>query len=366
MAKKGLIAKAMLLPCSKLYGGITYMRNKFFDWKLLKEVEFDIPVISVGNLAVGGTGKTPHVEYLIQAFRRTHHIAVLSRGYRRSTKGFVVAGRNTTPRDIGDESYQIYSKFGSDVVVAVCEDRVFGINELKRIDPKIDLIILDDAFQHRYVKPTVSILITEYSNPVHTDSMLPYGRLRESAHGINRADIVIVSKCPPTLRPFDYRSVKNDYNLFPCQFLYFSRYRYCPLQPVFPDVATSVPYLDWMTASDSILAVAGIGNPRPFVRHIKSSGAKVKVDIFADHHQYTKKDIEYLLQRYNQLKGKQRIIVTTEKDAVRLAANPYFPHELKAVTFFLPVEVEFEHSTNDTPLPDVILKLLRDRNLNKD
>lgn len=359
MKEKSLLAKMLLLPCSKIYGGITYMRNKFFDWKMLKEEEFDVPVITVGNLAVGGTGKTPHVEFLVQAFKRTHRIAVLSRGYRRDTKGFIIAGRTSTPRDIGDESYQIYHKFNGEVLVAVCENRVFGINELLRLDPKIDLIILDDAFQHRYVKPAISIVITEYNNPVSKDHMLPYGRLREPARGINRADIVIVSKCPRKLTPLDYRSVINDYNLFPSQHLFFSHYKYMPLQPVFPDVATSVPYLDWLTEGDTILAVAGIGNPRPFVRHLKSFGAKVKVDIFADHHQYNKKDIEYILDRYRSLKGSQRIIITTEKDAVRLAANPYYPHDLKAVTYFLPIEVEFIEHSSEPPIMDMLEKDLR-------
>lgn len=358
MKQRSLIAKMVLLPCSKLYGGVTYMRNKFFDWKVLKEVGFDVPVITVGNIAVGGTGKTPHVEYLVGAFRRNRKVAVLSRGYRRNTKGFIIAGRTSTPRDIGDESYQIYHKFKGEVTVAVCEDRVFGIRELMRLDPGIEMIILDDAFQHRYVKPAVSIVITEYNHPLSEDRMLPYGRLREPARGINRADIVIVTKCPAGMTPWDYRSVINDYNLFPSQHLFFSHYAYQPLQPVFPDVATSVPYLDWLSSGDSILAVAGIGNPRPFVRHLKSLGAKVKVDIFADHHQYNKKDIEYLLERYKSLKGKQRIIVTTEKDAVRLAANPYFPHELKAVSYYLPIQVEFENPGGEQPLETVIEKAL--------
>lgn len=358
MKQRSLIAKMVLLPCSKLYGGVTYMRNKFFDWKVLKEVGFDVPVITVGNIAVGGTGKTPHVEYLVGAFRRNRKVAVLSRGYRRNTKGFIIAGRTSTPRDIGDESYQIYHKFKGEVTVAVCEYRVFGIRELMRLDPGIEMIILDDAFQHRYVKPAVSIVITEYNHPLSEDRMLPYGRLREPARGINRADIVIVTKCPAGMTPWDYRSVINDYNLFPSQHLFFSHYAYQPLQPVFPDVATSVPYLDWLSSGDSILAVAGIGNPRPFVRHLKSFGAKVKVDIFADHHQYNKKDIEYLLERYKSLKGKQRIIVTTEKDAVRLAANPYFPHELKAVSYYLPIQVEFENPGGEQPLETVIEKAL--------
>ena len=362
MKQRSLFAKMVLLPCSKLYGMVTFMRNKFFDWRLLKESEFNVPIITVGNISVGGTGKTPHVEYLVRAFKDTNRVAVLSRGYRRKTKGFIIAGRRSTPSDIGDEAYQMYHKFQGEIIMAVCEDRVFGINELMRLDPTINLIILDDAFQHRYVKPTVSVLISEYSNPIFEDKMLPYGRLRESARGVNRADVLVVSKCPPNMRPLDYRQVKNEYDLFPSQHLYFSRYAYQHLQPVFPDVATAVPYLDWLTEADSILVVAGIGNPKPFVRYIKRFAPRVKVDVYPDHHAYTKKDFEHILARFNSLKGQQRLIVTTEKDAVRIAANPYYNFELRQHTFYLPIEVTFDEFENGgIPLEDSIRKLIKER-----
>lgn len=260
------------------------MRNKFFDWKILKEHTFEVPIITVGNLAVGGTGKTPHVEYIVDAFRKTRKVAVLSRGYRRSTKGFVVAGSTSTPRDIGDEAYQIYHKFDGEVMMVVCEDRVAGIEEIMRINPAIDLIVLDDAFQHRYVKPTVSVVVSEYNRPVYRDSLLPYGNLREGRRGLNRAEILIVSKCPTNMRPFDYSDVRGNYDLMPFQHLFFSHFQYKELRPVFPELATTVPYLDWLGENDRILAIAGIGNPRPFIRQVKSHGARVKVDIYPDHH----------------------------------------------------------------------------------
>lgn len=332
------------------------MRNKFFDWKIFREAEYDVPIICVGNLAVGGTGKTPHVEYIVEHYRNKHNVAVLSRGYRRNTSGFIVAGRTSTPRDIGDESYQMYQKFGNSVMIAVCEDRQTGIEKLLKANPKIDLIVLDDAFQHRYVKPMLSIVVSEYSNPVYKDSMLPYGRLRESASGVNRADVVIVSKCPSSMRPIDYRVVTKEYDLIPDQHLYFSHFEYLPLRPVFSDVATSVPYLEWLTENDSILAVAGIGNPRPFVRYLKSFEARVKVDVYPDHHNYSRRDIDHLLERFNTLKGENRCIITTEKDAVRLASNPYFPYELKAHTFCLPLKVKFDDFEGGPDLLKVIDK----------
>lgn len=348
MTVKKVISTLLLLPCSKVYGAVTYMRNKFFDWGVLRQHEFGVPVVVVGNLAVGGTGKTPHTEYIVEALRHSYHIAVLSRGYKRRTKGFVVASRLSTPRDIGDEAYQMYHKFGGQVMTVVCEDRVKAIEGIMRLDPEINLIVLDDAFQHRYVKPTVSIIVTEFNRPLYKDSMMPYGRLREPVRGINRADIVVVSKCPETLSGLDYRIFVKNLNLFPCQHLFFSKFAYQNLVPLFPEQAKSTPYLDWMTEADNILAIAGIGNPRPFIRYLKSFRPKVKVNIFSDHHNFNRKDIELIKSRYASLKGSSRVIITTEKDAVRLAANPYFPHELKAVTFYLPIKVEFAKNGNVT------------------
>ncbi len=346
MSMRTIISKLVLLPCSKLYGGITMVRNKLFDWNILPQHTFDIPVVAVGNLAVGGTGKTPHTEYIVEALQRSYHLAVLSRGYKRRTKGFVLATPDSRPADIGDEAYQVYRKFGCKVTVAVCEDRVQGIRELRRLDPDINLVVLDDAFQHRYVKPTVAIVVTEYNRPLKTDHMLPYGNLREPLRGLNRADMVIVSKCPDELTDRDYMIVKKNLDLFPYQTLFYSRFAYQSLVPVFPDSARSVPCLDWMTEADSVLAIAGIGNPRPFVRYLKSFLPRVRVNIFADHHEFTRRDMELIQRRYSTMRGARRIIVTTEKDAVRLAASPHFPQSLRAVTYYLPVKVEFERRGN--------------------
>ncbi len=342
MTFRSFISKLILLPCSKLYGAIIYVRNKMFDWKILPQHEFDIPIVVVGNLAVGGTGKTPHTEYIVEALRNNFHIAILSRGYKRSTKGFVLATPFSKPRDIGDESFQMYQKFGKKVTVAVCEDRVHGIRELQRLDPELNLVVLDDAFQHRYVKPAVSIVVTEFNRPLYEDKMLPYGRLREPVRGINRADVVVVSKCPDTMKDLDYALFKKNLGLFPYQDVFFSRYSYQQLVPLFPDQSRGVPCLEWMDAEDSILAVAGINNPRPFIRYLKSYMPKVRVNIFPDHYNFNRKDFQMLLKRYKTMKGKNRILITTEKDAVRMVASPYFPPELRAITYYLPVKVEFD------------------------
>lgn len=363
MKLKRIYANFVLLPASKIYGLVTLVRNKLFDWNILKQHTFGVPVVVVGNLVAGGSGKTPHTEYLVDGLRHSYHLAVLSRGYKRNTKGFVKATVHSSPRDIGDEPYQMYHKFDGHVPVFVCEDRVRGIEELLKIDPDVDLVILDDAFQHRYVKPTVSIIITEFAKPVYADKLLPYGRLRESVRGIYRADVVVVSKCPQAIKPVDCRILKNNLNLYPppSQYLFFSRYNYCPLKPLFPEEATEVPHLEWLENDDSVLILSGIGNPRPFVRQIKSYRAKVKINVYPDHHNYTRKDIEKIRQRYESLRGKRRLIITTEKDAVRLSTNPYFPHELKSVTYYLPIEVEFLRFTEKETFVDTVRELLRQR-----
>lgn len=329
-----------------------------FDWRLLPQHEFDVPVIVVGNIAVGGTGKTPHTEYIVDALRFSYHIAVLSRGYKRATKGFVLATPDSTAADIGDESYQIYHKFDQKVVVAVCEDRVAAIKELLRLDDQINLIVLDDAFQHRYVKPSLSIVVTEFSKPLYEDKMLPYGRLRESIRALTRADMVVVSKCPDNMPELDYKLFKKKLGLLYFQKLFFSKYIYRSLMPLYPEQACSTPSLEWMTAADSVLAVAGIGNPRPFVQYLKSFLPKVRVNIFDDHHAYSRKDMEMIQNRYRTMSGAHKILVTTEKDAVRMAACPYFPVDLRPYAFYLPIKVEFINRPGDT-FEESLRQLLR-------
>ena len=342
---------------SKIYGAGVWMRNLMFKWRILKQREFDIPVVVVGNLAAGGTGKTPHVEYVIDLLKFKYRIGMISRGYKRNTKGFVLATRRSTPLDIGDEPYQVYQKFGRDISVAVCEDRCAGIEQLLRIDPKINLIVLDDAFQHRYVKPTVSILLTDFNAPVFGDSLLPYGRLREPMSAIYRADMVVVTKCPERLKAIEYRIFKNSLKLFPYQGLFFSSIEYSPLKPLFPDEALQPPYLSWLTQDDAILAVSGIANPKPFIRYLKGYHAQVKVKQYPDHHNFTRRDLESLMKRFNEMPGERKLLITTEKDAVRLINNPYFPQELKDCAYYLPVSVRFDPHNVDT-FDDELQKLL--------
>jgi tetraacyldisaccharide 4'-kinase len=338
----------VLLPLSKLYGFGVGVRNLMFKWHILKQREFAVPVIVVGNIGVGGTGKTPHTEYIIDLLRYKYRVGMLSRGYKRTTKGFVLATHRSTPLDIGDEPYQIYQKFGQDITVAVCEDRCSGIDELLRLDPNINLIVLDDAFQHRYVKPTVSIVLTEFNNPVFYDKLLPLGRLREPQNAIYRADMVVVTKCPEQLNPLEYRIFKNNLKLFPYQKLFFSRFSYSTLKPLYPDMVTDVPHLSWLSSNDAVLVLSGIANPKPLIRYLKKFKATIKVKLFPDHHNFTRRDLEVIEKRYSELEGDRRYIITTEKDAVRLVNNPYFPHQLKKYIFYQPIEVTFDPRNVDS------------------
>ncbi len=348
MKKNKFISTVLLWPLSRIYGAVVAVRNYLFDWHILKQQEFDVPIIVVGNIAIGGTGKTPHTEYIIEAMRYSYRIGVLSRGYKRKTKGFVLASRSSTPSDIGDEPFQIYRKYTPDIKVAVCENRCEGIQRLLEIDHNINLIVLDDAFQHRYVKPTASIVLTEFKRPVYNDALLPLGRLRESPRALNRADIIVVTKCPDEVKPMDLRIITKNLNLFPYQKLFFSKYVYGNLVPVFPDETNYIPYIDWLTASDSILVISGVANPRPFVRFLKRYKSKVRVMHFPDHHNFTRKDIMMIHEKFEALSGEQKYIITTEKDSVRLACNPYYPHLLKSRTFYLPIKVEFMTQSNFT------------------
>lgn len=358
-----LLKTIVLWPLSRIYGAGVALRNMLFDKKILNQQAFDIPIVTVGNIAVGGTGKTPHTEYIVDSLKNEYKIGILSRGYRRRTKGFILASPDSHPDDIGDEPYQLYRRYGGSVTVAVCEDRVKGINEMRSIIPDLTMIVLDDAFQHRYVKPTVALVLTEYSRPPFADNLLPYGRLREPMRALNRADVVVVTKCPASAQPIDFRMMREHLELFPYQKLVFSRYAYRPLRPVFADSAADIPDLSTYSRADMIVSLTGVANPRPFLRHLRSRGTKVKVLRFDDHHRFTERDMTLLRRKFAPLTSNPRsVIITTEKDAVRLASCPYFPTELRNRIFYLPIEVEVLPQS-DTPLPQFIRSAIR-ANLN--
>lgn len=339
MAKIDGFLKYVLTPFSWLYGFGVYVRNKMFDWGVLKEVSFGIPVVGVGNITVGGTGKTPHVEYILECLRYKRNIAVLSRGYKRKTRGFIVASSKSTPDSIGDEPLQIYEKFGGTVKVAVCESRVKGVRELIKKYPKLDLIVLDDSFQHRYIKPKLNIMLMDYTRPVYSDDILPLGRMRESSDARYRADMVITTKCPSDISALDMRIVSKRLELLPYQKLYFSTFDYGGLIPVFPDDCAQRVLISEISGDDSVVLLTGVANPRPFVNHFRSFPFKKKVLHFPDHHDFKKSDLHEIQSKFEALPGKRKFIITTEKDAVRISHNPYFPVELRPYIFYIPIGV---------------------------
>lgn len=305
-----------------------------FDTGILRSTEFDFPVISVGNITVGGTGKTPHVEYLLKLLKGTWKTAMLSRGYKRKTSGFVVADENSDSTKIGDEPYQIYCK-NKDIVIAVDEDRVAGIKKIKKNNPDIELIVLDDAFQHRKVKPGYSILLTDYYNLYYNDTHLPGGNLRENKCGRKRADIIIVTKCPENISPIDLRVIEKEINVLPYQSLFFSSYKYGDLTPVFENETNSNP----RTQPTTILAVTGIANPQPMIEFLSGSLEKVEKMTFPDHYSFQKKDLKNIAARFEKIDDPEKIIVVTEKDAARLISIKDFPEDLKKYIYKLPIQV---------------------------
>ena len=335
------IMDALLTPFSWVYGAGVWLRNTAFNIGLLPQEEFDVPVVSVGNITVGGTGKTPHVEYIIEALYRRYHVAVLSRGYKRKTKGFILASNNMTPRDIGDEPYQIYRKYSGLITLAVCEKRRKGIRELLRIDPNINLILLDDGFQHRYVIPKVNIVLVDYNRPPYEDRLMPLGTLREPSARLLRCDMVVVTKCPTDLTAMDIRMMKKNLDLFPSQQLYFSNIRYADPVPVFPIQSPQLTSLQWLRDDDAVLCLTGIATPKPLVRYLRQFSTRVKVMHYDDHHFFTRRDFGDIFKVYNQLEGRRKFIITTEKDAVRILNNPYYPPTMRSAIYYIPMRVGF-------------------------
>ena len=333
-----------LLPASWLYGIGVGVRNILFDKGVLRSRCFDIPVISVGNISVGGTGKTPHVEYLIRLLRPSFKVAVLSRGYKRSTRGFVLATPNSTSLEIGDEPKQIKDKFG-DVVVAVDEDRCDGIDQLLSSPSTrdIDVVLLDDAYQHRYVKPGLSILLTDYHRLITDDALLPAGRLREPAGGKRRADIIIVTKCPADLSSSESSRVRQALCPTVHQSLFFSCMEYQPLQPLF--CGDDLP-LAQVPIHLYVLLVSGIAIPTPLLAEIKKHTPHVRHLSYSDHHHFSEKDINDIQAAFDALPS-PRCIITTEKDAARLGNAKRLSDEARRNIYQLPIRVRILENKQD-------------------
>jgi tetraacyldisaccharide 4'-kinase len=314
------------------------IRNELFDLKILSSREFDFPIISVGNITVGGTGKTPHTEYIIELLKNKLKIATLSRGYRRKSKGFQLAEDHSTVRQVGDEPLQMKLKY-ENIVVAVDAKRVRGIEKLLDLPSKPEIIILDDAYQHRYVTPGMNILLTDYTRLITKDSLLPFGRLRESASNRSRANIIIVTKCPPELKPIEERIITKELTIRPYQNLYFTRLEYGAALPVFRDKDSFLARTSVLDGR-SILLVTGIANPEPLKEYLMHQSHNIQHLCFSDHHNFNPKDIDLISSKFETLPKDDRVILTTEKDMVRLRELTV-PESLKEYLFYIPLRIKF-------------------------
>jgi len=326
-----------LLPFSWLYGLASRFRNTLFETGILKSKSFAIPVISVGNITVGGTGKTPHVEYLIRLLQQKQRVAVLSRGYKRKSHGFQIADKNCTARTVGDEPFQIKKKYPN-IVVAVDKKRVHGIETLTHQLPDLDVILLDDAFQHRYVKPGINILLVDYHRLIIYDELLPAGRLREPLKGKDRADIVIITKCPKDLKPMDYRVLTKAMDLYPYQQIYFTMLEYGKLTPMCKGKG-QLNFLEDLS-KHNVLLLTGIASPRQMKEDISPFAAHLSSLSFPDHHDFKPKDIERINSEFDTLPS-PKCIITTEKDAARIVETKGLNEEVKRNIYILPVCIKF-------------------------
>ena len=328
-----------LAPLTFIYRMVTGVRNKLFDWKILPSEEFDLPVISVGNLTVGGTGKTPHTEYLIDLLKHCCKIALLSRGYKRKTKGFRLATPNSTAMEIGDEPYQIKTKF-PEIHVAVNADRRHGIHRLctEEASKNVEVIILDDAFQHRYVTPGINIVLMDYNRPIYEDALMPTGMLREPASSLNRAHIVIVTKCPQDIKPIDFRIVAKNLELRPYQQLFFTTFKYGELRAF--TTPNEQRTLSSLAPHSHILLVTGIASAKSLIAKLHQYTQHITHMEYGDHHDFTRAELRDIKKRFEAIDTADKIIVTTEKDAARLSAYP-LDESISNNLYVLPIEVEF-------------------------
>lgn len=327
------LLRPLLFPFSLLYGSIIWLRNKLYDKRILRSIRFNFPVISIGNLSTGGTGKTPHIEYLIRLLQPEYRMATLSRGYKRKTKGFLLATDTTTSTDIGDEPFLFYRKH-PDTTVSVCEERLTGIPRLLGEHPETEVILLDDAFQHRAVKPGLNILLTDYERPFYKDFILPFGNLREGRKAYRRAHIIIVSKCPPHLEQADISRIIAKIKPDKQQQVFFSGVHYDELY----DFYTGQPVA---AIPENIVMISGIAQPEPMRNHLQQKTRELRLLQYADHHYFTQTDLERIRTSYQDWHTDGKMIITTEKDAARLELHKEQLAAWALPIAILPIKVHF-------------------------
>ena len=334
-----------LIPLSWLYGLGVDIRNALFDMGVLPSVSYDIPIINVGNITVGGTGKTPTVEYLIRLLAGRYRVAVLSRGYKRKTKGYILSTSASTMEEIGDEPLQIKQKF-PDIYVAVDANRRRGIERLMTDEATkdVEVILLDDAYQHRYVKAGHNILLVDYHRIISDDKLLPAGRLRERPSSTNRASTVIVTKCPQHINAMGFRVILSALNIRPYQKLFFSTFTYETMHQLWGDGTLEPDIL--RKENIHVLLLTGIGNPRQMEQDVRKFAQHISPLTFPDHHYFSQRDVDTINQALQDLPG-PHIIITTEKDATRLMHLQGFSEEVKRCTYVLPIGISIMRNEKD-------------------
>ncbi|HPY22139.1 MAG TPA: tetraacyldisaccharide 4'-kinase [Bacteroidales bacterium] len=311
------------------------LRNRLYDKGIFKSKQFDVPVISIDNITAGGTGKTPTTELVVRLLKPQHKVAVLSRGYKRKTRGFRIVDTDSTSREVGDEPLQIRKKH-KDVLVAVDANRTRGITQLLALPQEIrpEVIVLDDAYQHRKVLPLKNILLIDYNRPLFRDNLLPIGRLRDLPEQIERADAIVITKSPEHLDEWERETIKKANRInddCPC---FFARIKYCPIEPIFAELGDK-RYI----YSKEVGLFTGIANVKPLMMHLSDIYEQITHISYRDHHEFTRgniRDIEYFARR-----NPQSLLLTTEKDAQRLVSNRHLTPELKKRLFYIPIETEF-------------------------
>ena len=329
--------RILLIPISLLYHIVLTIRHKLYDWHILRTTRFEKPIICVGNLNLGGTGKTPHTEYLINVLKDRYRVATLSRGYGRKTKGFQCAEASSTYEDVGDEPLQYFQKF-PEIQVAVDGNRVEGIDHLlwEQGVEKPEVILLDDAFQHRRIEAGLNILLTEYQHLYCDDLLFPAGTLRDVKSAARRANLIVVSKSPKELKEAEKQQIISKLKPSKEQKVYFSYLEYAPLQPL-NEQAKTVSIED----ADYVIAFCGIAHPKSFIEELEKRFKTVDFLRFTDHHVYSEEDVKNIIKHFENLGGEKKIIVTTEKDAARLTNSPYLCQFECAPLYDLPVAVRF-------------------------
>ncbi len=343
-----MILNIFLFPLSLIYGIAIYIRNFLYNFNVLQSTDFRIPIISIGNLTTGGTGKTPHTEYLISILKSKYKIAILSRGYGRKTNSFIEANSNSNYLEIGDEPTQIKRKF-PDITVAVDKNRVRGMKNLLKLHPDLDLVILDDAFQHRAVKPNISILLTDYHKPFWENNLLPLGSLREPSGEVKRADMVIVTKTNKNLTPIEQRIIREEIDPKPYQSVFISYIKYEAIKPFNHTLFLNnedISIEKLRQEKYTVLLFSGIANPRPLERYLKDNQIDVIHLEFPDHHEYTKNNLLKISRTFNNISNTKKIILTSEKDAIRLQ-NPYLENfYIDLPCYYITIKIDF-HNQHD-------------------